>query len=302
MFQNSHDAPDGEDWIKLITMCDGCFHTDTTTGNLTYVESTDFLAKSVKKFRLIDYMVSMFSLGVVAFTMVRELKDVKVNELQIEEFMRKTKGIPEEDAKNRWWKFGLQILMWARQHVLIPMLVGAQADMIVYRGDDAIGILTNTVSLVIILDMDEMAYWNALPIRVHNYFEVNGIIKLDSAKQKSMERANLIYLILIPVSVLIILIGYSAGVRMIYIITIVAFPFVGQLCEVFFLSGLLEGRYDKDTVGRIDLVMMSCFFGCIAVLSTMAALELLYNDVIYADPKNVMTVSEKMLWFFNYDE
>ena len=265
---------------------------------LDYKDEAKALSEAVLKFRLIDYMVSFFSLGVVAFTMVRELKDVKVNELQIKQFSASTLS-EEEKEKNKYWKGGLYVLMWARQHVLIPMLVGAQADMIVYRGGDAIGILTNTVSLVVILDMDEMAFWNALPTRVHNYFETTGVISLSRKKQLSMERANAIYIILIPLSVLAILLGYGLQYKGMYLITIVAFPFFGQLCEVFFLSGILEGKkFNKETIGRLDLVLMSCFFGCLAVLATMAGLEVLYQDIVSETPTLEKTLAEKFLFMF----
>jgi len=61
----------------------------------------------------------------------------------------------------------------------------------------------------------------------------------------------------------------------------------------------LEGKkFNKETIGRLDLVLMSCFFGCLAVLATMAGLEVLYQDIVSETPDQEKTLAEKFLFMF----
>ena len=117
-----------------------------------------------------------------------------------------------------------------RRWVFLPPLVLNVPGLVLYKGGDALSICLNTVAILFMCDIDNIAFDLALGERVRARVEDAGRVRLDDGEASALTRTKTVHVVLIVLAVLVSIIGPTE-------LSYKEIPFVafllGGLAEVF---------------------------------------------------------------------
>lgn len=176
----------------VASWCQTCVHpTDYTIDQMT---PQKLLNDNVGMMGLFDWATLFFASCVVAFAVVGELKDIELVKIAIKLAGKKL---------NPYIRFFFMLLGGMRRWLFLPALVMTTPVIVVIQGGDALSICLNTVAILFMVEIDNVAYSIGLSERIRSNFEQHGRIKLEDADAVALVKSKATHVSLIVISVLV---------------------------------------------------------------------------------------------------
>ena len=147
-----------------------------------------------------DWVALAFSSFVVALNMVGELKDIELCMAAVHQ---------AGTDLSAPWRWSLLLLNFVRRAVFLPSLVSCIVILVTRKGGDALSVCLNTVAVVFMTDVDNMAYAVGLSEAVRSRVEEAGRVELSAAEWNVIKRTKLVHMVLIVTFILssVLLVG-----------------------------------------------------------------------------------------------
>ena len=171
-----------QDW------CSYCFANGTVNA---YTYNVHF-NKNVDAITGTDWLALAFVCFVAAFTVVAELKDVQLCAIAVER---------AGERLSFGWRLAMRLLGGARRWVFLPSLICTMPALAVNKGGDALSVCFNTIALLFMCEIDNLAYSQGLSERVRSRVEEAGRVELDDEDVSALTRTKVVHVVMIVVVV-----------------------------------------------------------------------------------------------------
>ena len=180
-------------WASNATVaswCETCVRNDGTVDPLT---EDSLIADNLAAMGPFDHVALVFAAFIVAFTVVGELKDIELCSMAVAH---------AGDKLSKGWQLALGFLLGMRRWVFLPTLVMNVPVLVLAKGGDALSVCLNTVAILFLCDIDNIAFDLALGERVRARVEDAGRVELDDAEASALARTKAVHVALIVLAVL----------------------------------------------------------------------------------------------------
>eukprot|EP01043_Picozoa_sp_COSAG02_P016893 COSAG02_NODE_753_length_17610_cov_23.119753_17_plen_480_part_00 len=175
---------------SVASWCETCVRNDGTVDPLTgYSLATGNLA-TMGPF---DHVALAFAAFIVAFTVVGELKDIELCSMAVAH---------AGERLSKGWRLALGFLLGMRRWVFLPILVMTVPILVLLKGGDALSICFNTVAILFLCDIDNIAFDLALGERVRARVEDAGRVELEDVEASALVRTKAVHVAMIVLAVL----------------------------------------------------------------------------------------------------
>ena len=181
----TYNAPE-----NIGSWCEACVGKGGTADPMT---GAALAAQNLFAMGSFDIVALIFAAVFVSFTVIGELKDIRLCAI----------AIAHADTKlNQGWRLALGFLVWLRRWVFLPSLVMTMPVLVLYKGGDALSICLNTVALLFLCDIDNIAFDLVLGERVRARVEDAGRVELTDLEATALARTKAVHVVLIVLGVL----------------------------------------------------------------------------------------------------
>jgi len=238
----------------VASWCEACVRNDGTVDPMT---GPGLLRSNIAAMGPFDNVALVFAAFVVAFTVVGELKDIQLCSMAVAHVGGKL---------SKGWRLALGFLLWMRRWVFLPALVVNAPMLVVWKGGDALSVCLNTIAILFLCDIDNIAFDLALGERVRARVEDAGRVKLDDAELSALARTKAVHVVLIVLVVSSLMVFGPAGT----FLSLLVFPLGGVAAA--FVPGETSRAETAQRVGKalgaslLGIVGFVCLF-VIAILS-----------------------------------
>jgi hypothetical protein len=175
----------------VASWCEGCVSViDMAVDPLT---QGTLIAANVAAMGPFDWVALFFAIFVVALTVVGELRDTELVTVAIRH---------AGDKLSLGWRFALTMLAGVRRWLFLPGLVAATPFLAMYKGGDALSVSFNSVAVLFLCEVDNIAYTILLSERVRMRVEEHGRVELGDAEAVALTRSKAVHVALIMMAVL----------------------------------------------------------------------------------------------------
>ena len=174
--------------LDIANWCGACRTGDRVADTLTF---DSHFAGQFAVMRLFDGLALFFASWMVALTVVKELRDIRLAHYCVK--------ASEAEIPPGWLR-GLAFLGFVRRFVFVPMLVVAAVFLVIFDGGDAKSVCMNTVALLFMADIDDMMYEVALSEPWRTRMEEAGRVKLEDEQAKDLARTKIVHTALLTLS------------------------------------------------------------------------------------------------------
>ena len=105
----------------------------------------------------------------------------------------------------------LGAVLWRRRWLFLPCLVTTVPMLVLTKGGDALSVCLNTVAILFLCDIDNIAFDLALGERVRARVEDAGRVELDDAELSALARTKAVHVVLIVLVVSSLMVFGPAG-------------------------------------------------------------------------------------------
>lgn len=179
----------------LVSWCEACVHPiDGTLDTTSFSTQSEFNRSAMGPF---DWVCLAFAACIAAFTLVGEYRDIRLCSVAIVRAGR---------LLSPRMRIALIMLGGLRRWCFLPGLIVPLIMIPLAKGGDALNVCFNTVALLFLGEIDNVAYSVGLSERVRARVDVSGRIRLTDDEAQALDKAKTAHIVLI---VLTILIGVS---------------------------------------------------------------------------------------------
>ena len=140
----------------VTNWCDACHHAET--GSVDSSTGYQYFNLEHSYISFFDSSAIWLCLGYLGLEVAREWRDI----MQCQATVALKDGV----ARARHWMILFKALMALRKYFFLPSVLVTIPLLIVTQGADALRVCFNTVALVFLLDVDDVAYDAAVPTRI----------------------------------------------------------------------------------------------------------------------------------------
>ena len=137
-------------WKLRDSMCEAC--TDAEGEFVTEYQAVD---ERVASMRLSDWTALLLASFVIAFGVFGEVRDAMLCEFSIAA-IREKKEVP------RVWREAIGLLNLFRLFSFLPFILSSVVSLVLYRGASALAICLNTVAVLFLVELDNLAFSHGL--------------------------------------------------------------------------------------------------------------------------------------------
>ena len=223
---------DIKSWIPrkreyIDSWCDACVH--PISGRADSLTAFLLAAMNVAAMTLPDWLALAFAATMVSIAMCGELRDILMCSAAIN---------AAGDRLPPRWRTGALLLIGLRRHSFLAIFPGVILVVVTSLGADALSICFNTVAVLFLVDIDNVAYSVILDETVRTHIEQTCQTKFDAADRATWSLARSWYVTLVPAFLIIGLILMFPGVPALYQIGVVLQFSVCLVCDAaIFLRG-----------------------------------------------------------------
>ena len=183
-------------WEKeeLEPMCANCV---TERG----FEDFGVVAKDrVDSMLLQDWLALLLASLVVAFAVFAEIRDAILCEIAL-------RAISRRREVSRGWRFAIRGLNAARYYIFLPNVVSSVVQLVLNDGGDVKNVCLNTVAVLFLLEVDNMAYLHGLGERTRMEAEEMTGARVTEDELQTINAAKIVCILGVPGVVLAGLLG-----------------------------------------------------------------------------------------------
>ena len=228
----------------IASWCEVCVRHDGTVDPQNLFTIVDANVDAIDAF---DIVTLIFAASIIAFQVVGELKDVELCSIAI-----KHAG----DKLSKGWRIALGVLLWMRRWIFLPSLVGAIPALVMIKGGDALSVCFNTVAILFLCDIDNIAFNVGLGERVRARVEAVGRVELQDVEATALTRTKVVHVILV---VLVVSCSVWTKVFILAFYTSFLAFVIGGVAESF-----VQGAGGKETLKRVATTIAASVAGVFA--------------------------------------
>ena len=140
---------------------------------------------------------------VVSFAMFSEMRDAMLCEIALRDISQK-RQVP------RGWKLAIGGLSFARYYVFLPYVVYAVMKLVLNDGGRVKDVCLNTVAVLFLLEVDNLAFLHGLSERARMEAEENaGARRVTDDELRTIDAVKIVCVVLIPFVVLVGILGHN---------------------------------------------------------------------------------------------
>ena len=140
---------------------------------------------------------------VVSFAMFSEMRDAMLCEIALRDISQK-REVP------RGWRLAIGGLSFARYYVFLPYVVYSVMALVLSDGGRVRDVCLNTVAVLFLLEVDNLAFLHGLSERVRMEAEENaGARQVTDDELRTMDAVKIVCVVLIPFVVLVGILGHN---------------------------------------------------------------------------------------------
>ena len=140
---------------------------------------------------------------VVSFAMFSEMRDAMLCEIALRDISQK-REVP------RGWRLAIGGLSFARYYVFLPYVVYSVMALVLSDGGQVRDVCLNTVGVLFLLEVDNLAFLHGLSERVRMEAEENaGARQVTDDELRTMDAVKIVCVVLIPCVVLVSILGHN---------------------------------------------------------------------------------------------
>ena len=178
-------------------MCSKC---TTSKGFETY---RDVAKDRVNNMRLEDWLALFLASLVVAFALFGEIRDCMLCDIALRDISTR-REVP------RGWRFAIGGLNFARYFIFLPKIVLSIMALVVTDGGAVRNTVLNTVAVLFLVDVDNMAFRHGLGERVRMEAEENvGARRLTDDELRTIDAVKAVCVLAIPFVVIVGVRGFN---------------------------------------------------------------------------------------------
>eukprot|EP01045_Picozoa_sp_COSAG04_P004037 COSAG04_NODE_171_length_21611_cov_4.302808_11_plen_483_part_00 len=240
--------------IAVASWCEACVRND---GTVDPMNGLSLITGNLAAMNPFDHVAFVFAAFTVAFTVIGELKDIELCSIAVAH---------AGDKLSKGWRIALGFLLWIRRWVFLPALVMNVPQLVLLKGGDALSVCLNTVAILFLCDIDNIAFTLVLGERVRARMENEGRVELGDAEASALARTKAVHVLLLVVAVLGVV--WSGDQQQAVFLTFFAF-LLGGMAEEF-----VPGASAAETAMRVAKVLGVCLLGSVGwiVLVVVASL------------------------------
>ena len=149
-------------------------------------------AEQVAAMGIYDWATLMFAAFVVALTVVAELKDIELVSLSVQH---------AGDRLDPTWRTVLTIINGVRRWTFLPGLILAVPAVVAIKGGDALAVCFNTVALLFLAEVDNVAYTILLDDRIRAQVQQYARLELTEQEVAALAVSKAFYICVLVVAV-----------------------------------------------------------------------------------------------------
>ena len=185
----------------VLAWCETCVHViDMSVDMHTY---SSHHGSIVRAMGMMDWAALIFASFIVAFVVSGELKDIQLVRLA-------SARAVDAESLSTLWLVALTVVSGARRWIFLPALVIDVPTIVLNRGGDAYSVCLNTVAILFLLEIDNIAFAMGMSERMRRKVEDVGRVTLTDDDAVALVQTKTLYIILV---VIIVLAGVSARWR-----------------------------------------------------------------------------------------
>ena len=193
-----------------------------------------------------DWVTLCLASLVVAFAVFAEIRDAILCEIAL-------RAISKRREVPRGWRFAIGGLNFARYYIFLPNVVLSVAELVLNDGGNVKNVCLNTVAVLFLLEVDNMAFLHGLGERTRMEAEEHAGARVTDDDLKTINAVKLVCVLAIPGTVLVgLLLGPHAWAKYpeVLCIWIAPLPFM----VILFLQRVkASGRKLKVVCGGLGL-------------------------------------------------
>lgn len=157
----------------LENFCEMCFteQDELNTVNKAVTEQMRLLSSG-------DWITLALCYTVVGWYLVAEFRDIRLCQIELAEVKPRT-----------WWHWCHGVLCWARTHIVVPLIVLTVTTIVGTTGANALSACFNSVAILFLLDLDELAYASFVDTNSRVEFESSSRLVLTEEDIERLDRA-----------------------------------------------------------------------------------------------------------------
>eukprot|EP01044_Picomonas_judraskeda_P015661 COSAG03_NODE_2662_length_2536_cov_1.940792_2_plen_419_part_01 len=192
------------------TICLACYDPGTASWPVEQA-----IVTHVKSIAFLDFMAILLTAIIAATAIAAELRDAKICG-----FAARLNDIfsPTFFAQERtvcYWQLFSQLIYFLRRFIIVPCMMSTIPQVILWRGSDALSVALNIISVLFLLEVDNIVYEYGLPQKVRSEVELRGRVSLDADTQNKWNRVNSMWIcvnaIFFPLAVLLVKVTETHG-------------------------------------------------------------------------------------------
>ena len=174
----------------VASWCASCVH--PLDGSVDALTGFSIMHENALVMGYLDLAALLFSSFIVAFQVVGELKDITLCRFAV---------LDAGDRLSSGWRASLLCLGFVRRWVFLVVLVTTVPMLVVQQGGDALSICFNSIAILFMMEVDQIAFVMGLSERVRARVEDVGRITLRDDEAVALVKTKTVHVALIVLAV-----------------------------------------------------------------------------------------------------
>ena len=168
----------------------------TCTTDKGFETHGDAVRDRVDSMMIQDWITLGLASMVVAFAVFAEIRDAMLCEIAL-------RDVSERREVSRGWRFAIRGLNFARYYILLPNVILSVVALVLNDGGRVKDVCLNTVAVVFLLDIDDLAFRHGLDERTRKEAEENARVRVTDDDETTLNAVKLVCVLAIPGTVFV---------------------------------------------------------------------------------------------------
>ena len=168
----------------------------TCTTDKGFETHADAVRDRVDSMMIQDWLTLGLASMVVAFAVFAEMRDCMLVEIAL-------RDVSERREVSRDWRFAIRGLNFARYYIMLPNVILSVVALVLNEGGRVKDVCLNTVAVVFLLDIDDLAFRYGLDERTRKEAEENARVRVTDADERILNAVKLVCVLAIPATVFV---------------------------------------------------------------------------------------------------
>ena len=172
----------------------------TCTTDKGFETHGDAVRDRVDSMMIQDWITLGLASMVVAFAVFAEIRDAMLVEIAL-------RDVSERREVSRGWRFAIRGLNFARYYIMLPSIVNSVVSLVLNDGGNAKSVCLNTVAVLFLLEIDNLAFLHGLGERTRMEAEEMTGARVTEEELQTINVAKIVCILGVPGVVLAGLLG-----------------------------------------------------------------------------------------------